>query len=399
MIKRRLVSLGFLMGAAFVFSGGITTANAQEAPAATPAPMPMALPVPGMAGPLAANAKPTSFDAGPLGTVYVNGVASGMFQWQDAIFPGDKESQVDLTNGQIFISKTDGLLQFFVEVGAYSIPDLGLPYIRANSAVGAFWGAMPQAFIKIVPSDSFSILVGKLPTLIGAEYTFSFENVNIQRGLLWNQENAVNRGVQVNYTAGPLSLAVSWNDGLYSNQFSWIWGSLAYTIDGSNSFSIIASGNTAHTNTSTLATPLALNNEQLYNIIYTYTDGPLTIQPYIQYTYVPKIASVGLLHSSSTTGAAIFVKYAITDTFTLAGRVEYITSTGSVANGAPSLIYGPGSNAWSFTLTPTYQQGIYFIRGEYSYVGANKTTPGFAMGPSLNDTTENRLLVETGVIF
>jgi hypothetical protein len=38
--------------------------------------------------------------------------------------------------------------------------------------------------------------------LIGAEYTFTFENMNIQRGLLWNQENAVTRGVQVNQTMG-----------------------------------------------------------------------------------------------------------------------------------------------------------------------------------------------------
>ena len=379
-------------------SAWTSTANAQDAmPAAMPMPMP--LPVPAMSGPLSGNPKPTSFDAGPIGNVYVTGVASGMFQWQDAIFPGDKESQVDLTNGQVFISKTDGLLQFFVQVGIYSLPDLGLPYVRANNIPGATWGAMPQAFIKIAPNDSFSILAGKLPTLIGAEYTFSFENMNIQRGLLWNQENAVNRGVQVNYTLGPIALAASWNDGFYSNQFSWLWGSVAWTIDGSNAISFVGGGNLIHTNTATFATPLALNNEQIYNIIYTYTDGPLTIQPYFQYTSVPKIASIGILHSASTTGGALLVKYSFTDNFSLAGRVEYISSDGTVANGAPSLLYGPGSNAWSFTVTPTYQQGIYFIRGEYSYVSASSTTPGFAMGPNFTDKTENRLLVETGVIF
>jgi Putative beta-barrel porin-2, OmpL-like. bbp2 len=37
-----------------------------------------------------------------------------------------------------------------------------------------------------------------LPTLIGAEYTFSFQNANIERRVLWNQENAVNRGIQLN---------------------------------------------------------------------------------------------------------------------------------------------------------------------------------------------------------
>jgi putative OmpL-like beta-barrel porin-2 len=112
-----------------------------------------------------------------------------------------------------------------------------------------------------------------------------------------------------------------------------------------------------------------------------------------------KIPSIGAFHSASTIGCAAFVKYAFNDNFSLAGRAEYISSTGTIANGAPNLLYGPGSNAWSFTITPTYQQGIFFARAEYSYVGASGTTPGFAMGPTFNDTSQNRLLFETGVIF
>jgi hypothetical protein len=52
---------------------------------------------------------------------------------------------------------------------------------------------------------------------MGAEYTFTFENMNIERGLLWNQENAINRGIQVNQTIGK-SASLSWNDGFYSNR-------------------------------------------------------------------------------------------------------------------------------------------------------------------------------------
>ena len=78
------------------------------------------------------NPKPTSFDAGPWdclrherGERYVP--VAGRH------FPGDKDRKSGLTNGQVFISKTDGFLQFFVQVGAYSLPDLGLPYLRANN--------------------------------------------------------------------------------------------------------------------------------------------------------------------------------------------------------------------------------------------------------------------------
>ena len=42
--------------------------------------------------------------------------------------------------------------------------------------------------------------------------------------LLWNQENAVNRGIQLNYTQDPLTFAFSWNDGFYSNRYTLALG-------------------------------------------------------------------------------------------------------------------------------------------------------------------------------
>ncbi|MGT2492307.1 outer membrane beta-barrel protein [Cupriavidus basilensis] len=50
--------------------------------------------------------------------------------------------------------------------------------------------------------------------------------------------------------------------------------------------------------------------------------------------------------------------------FKLPVRLEYIGSTGSAAGGAPNLLYGPGSAAWSFTVTPTYQYKRFFARAE-----------------------------------
>ena len=62
---------------------------------------------------------------------------------------------------------------------------------------------------------------------MGAESTFTYQNFNIERGIVWNQENAINRGIQVNQTVGRyLSGAISWNDGYYSNRYSWLSGSV-----------------------------------------------------------------------------------------------------------------------------------------------------------------------------
>lgn len=373
-------------------------------PSAPPAPS-----LPSMSSTLAANSSPTLLNAGPLGNVYVTGVVSGLAQVQDNRSLVDRTGQADLDNGMIFVNKTTGTLQYFVQAGAYSLPDLGAPYIRSKYAPGDFYGALPQALVKYVPNSTFSIEAGKLPTLIGAEYTWSFENYNIERGLLWNQENAVNRGVQVNYAKGPLTLAASLNDGFYSNVYSWIWGSVTDAVDKNDTVALIGGGNMAKTTINTTATPLLLNNEQMYNIIYTHLAGQFTFEPYVQYTYVPKDSRYGTTKNADTTGVALNVIYAFKPTakmgsLSLAGatlpvRLEYITSNGSPNSTDPSLIYGPGSNAYSLTITPTYQNKLFFARAELSYVKADRITDGDALGASGSANSQTRFLLESGILF
>jgi hypothetical protein len=350
---------------------------------------------------LEANPKPYRYALDGFGQVYVTGALSGLVQGQSNALPSDRTRQVDIDNAQVFINKPDGLWQFFVQVGYYSIPAVGVPYIRTTDATPTFFNPVPQAYVKVVPNDKFSVMAGKLPTLIGAESTFSFQNMNIQRGLLWNQENAVNRGVQVNYADGPLTLAASINDGFYSKQFRWVSGLASYALDKANTVAFAAGGNTHETDVSTTATPLLQNNQQIYNLIYTRTDGPWTIQPYLQYTRVPKLTQFGFNDSASTYGAAVLVNYDFGSDAAIAGirlpglklpvRLEYIGSSGS-----PNLLYGPGSAAWSFTVTPTYQNKRFFARAEVSYVGARKTTPGLAFGSDGNRHSQVRGLIEVG---
>ncbi len=155
-----------------------------------------ALTTPALTGPLVANPNPFTLDGGDFGNIYVTGAVSGlaMAQSNSSQAPGDTQTLIDFTNAQISVQKTEGFFRFYVQAGQYATPSLGLPYQRATTASAAF-GAIPVAYAKIAPTDNFSIVAGKLPTLIGAEYTFSFQNINIARGLLWNQEPAISRGV------------------------------------------------------------------------------------------------------------------------------------------------------------------------------------------------------------
>ncbi len=359
-----------------------------------------------MTAPLSANASPASFDAGPLGKVYVTGVASGLAFAQSNHSPFDRDATADLSNGQVFIQTTSGPVQFFIEAGAYSLPSLGAPYAKASPTTNNTYSALPVAYVKLQPTAEISVQIGKLPTLIGSEYTFTFQNMNIERGLLWNQEPAVSDGVQLNYVKGPVTASVSLNDGFYSNRYSWISGLFTYAFGSNDSLTFAGGGNLAKSHKSTTATPLLQNNGSIYNVMYSHTSGPWTVGPYFQYTTNRKITAGGATYTSSdTVSGAVLAKYSFTPEFSIAGRAEYIAASADACPAAAlncvqsNVLYGPKSKALSLTLTPTYQKGIFFIRGEGSLVSLSKVAPGAGFGTTGTDKTQVRALIETGFLF
>jgi len=244
--------------------------------------------------------------------------------------------------------------------------------------------------------------------LIGAEYTFSFENMNIERGLLWNQEPAISKGVQVNFTKGPLAFSLAWTDGYYSGTYTALSGNVTYTFKNSDTLVFAGEGNMAANPESSFITPVEQNNGDIFNLIYTHTQGNWVVMPYLQYSSSPNNS---VSFSGDAWGAAVLTKYNFTPEISLSGRGEYIKSDG-LAN---LLGYGVNSSAWSLTITPAYQKGIFFIRGEASYVGVNGyvhsvTVPavppvgsyvldGSGFGPTGNSGSQFRVMGEAGVVF
>jgi hypothetical protein len=380
----------------------------------TPAPLigqaapPGPLIAPSIIGPPSIPLPPPKYNLPLLGTVYLDGVGSGLGQWQNNPSPGNRVWEPDLSNGQFFLQKADGVFQFYTQFGAYSIAALGAPYISAATATlgqsppgfpsGNLWGWFPQGFAKIQATDNFSLVGGKLPTVIGAEYTFSVDNINIERGLLWNQEPAVTKGGQANYTIGPVLLQLSFADGFDSGVYNWVTGAVTWTMNSANSFEFVVGGNVGKTHIATLRTPLPQSNSQIYNLIYTYIADPWIIQPYFQATHVPAQPSLGWTTTANTFGMAVLGNYDLGGGFNLGGRLEYISSTGRVAT-APNLLYGPGSGAFSFTLTPCFQWSYFFARADFSWVKANNVVTGFGLGPNADGRSQTRVVVETGIIF
>lgn len=371
-----------------------TDAQTPAAPAAPAAPMPLS--TPSITGPLS-SLPPAVFDAGPFGKLSVNGFLSGMGLVQNNHIPGDNSTQAAISNAQVFIQKTDGWFQFYIQAGAYNIPALGVPFLSTGKTLNETFSPLPVAFVKLQAGKNTSIEVGSLPTLIGAEYTFTFENMNVERGLLWNQENLVNRGIQINQTMGKFTASISWNDGFYSNRYTWLTGSLAYA-NGPHTIAFVAGGNYSQTGFANYATPVQ-NNGSIYNVIYTYSKGAWIVQPYYQYTSVPTDAKIGIVKGASTNGGAILLSRAFSHGFSLPVRFEYILSSGNVAEDAVNLLFGPGSNGTSITVTPTFQYGGFFFRTDIAWAHASSYVPGDVFGSTGLANNQVRGMAEMGFVF
>jgi len=360
------------------------------------------LSTPAMSGPIGANPNPVSFDlpdwlgdAG--GKVYVGGAVTGLAYGQSNpthAANGDADSLIDLSNAQVFVQKTDGWLQFYAQFGEYSFPTVGVPYTKASSATNINFGNVPVAYLKLQGEgdfSAFSIQGGKLPTLVGDEYNFTFQNMNIERGQIWNIEPAVSTGVQANYSSGALSISVSWNDGTYSKKWDTMSGLVSYVLSPTDTIAFAASGNLGNPSFS------FLNSGSVYNLIWTHSSGNWVISPYIQYNDTPKAF---LAKGSSVIAGAVLATYSFTDNWKLSGRVEYLSESGTkgVFTTPDILGYGPGSSAVDVTVTPTYLWKQFFARAEISYISVSDLS-GFGFGVGGTKSDQFRGLFETGVVF
>ncbi|PYU64616.1 MAG: hypothetical protein DMG49_26175 [Acidobacteria bacterium] len=116
---------------------------------------------------------------------------------------------------------------------------------------------------------------------------------------------------------------------------------------------------------------------------------------------MPANTSLGILKSGSTNGGALLLTYNFKHGISMAVRPEYITSSGSATDPlALNLLgYGVGSNAFAFTVTPTYKKDGFFLRGDISVVDARNATPGLVFGAAGLNTKQVRGVVESGFMF
>lgn len=343
-----------------------------------------------------------------LGDWRLNAALTGLGVIQSNATGTNPRNLGDVSNAQLVIAKDSGLLQFFAVTGYYSMPDLSTSYQRAATQTRTTWGALPIAYASIAPSEAWSLYIGKLFTLGGAEGTFSYENINIQRGLLWGQTNSVSEGAQLNYKGTSWSTSLAWTDGADSGTYNWLGLSVSYKLSERTDLTAIWNGALSGNAANSALTPLLQNNSQISNLVYSFKGDTWGVTPYLQYSVVPANPSIGINGVSSTQGVGLLATYRFTPLIngqppkhntTLPFRLEYMNTRGDSGTSTNNLLYGPNSAAWTATITPTWQRGIFFARIEGSYVRALNPTPGAAFGPAGTSHSQARAMLEAGLLF
>jgi len=368
-------------------------------PSATPAPVATASPSPAPSS--------TSLTLGPLTidgvfsafTMFTSGVnATGALDTTTGV---DTNNLTDISNAFLIVNKASGTFRYGFAAGAYNIPVVGFALNKTtqDGANTSLYGALPSVYIEYAPTGSFNLQAGKLATMTGQESTYTYENMNIQRGIIWNMEPAVSRGLRGTITGSKFNGALEVNDGFYSGNRLGFEGQITNTPSASTTVEVVFMLPNASAPANTTA---SIANKQLIDPMLTYTTGKWQFLPYLLFVNAPKSAALGYTNDEHAFGAAFMSTYALSSTWSLPLRVEYGkngSAPGDTSLNANLLGYGPGSGAWTYTLTPTYRHGVFFARAEASDANVTNFTPGIAFGTSGTQSNQFRTGLEAGLQF
>lgn len=249
---------------------------------------------------------------------------------------------------------------FGLSFGQAWFPVVGLePFPKPDDANGAFSDSSNNfGLFEAYVEGKFSfvkVTAGRFATNIGGELPFTWQNVNIQRGLVWAGEPVWYDGVRVSADIGQFSVYAGVNDRDSSDGKMAFEGGVSVELPYSTSvsFNVLIPDKSDQWNTRTYN--LTVNFNYIKQL-------PLTL--YVDYLNTPQPGD-----DADSIGVALLGEYKFNDKISVGGRVEYVDNDKDGDN------YGIGADnsAWTFTITPKYQVNKYLsIRAEASYVDLDK---------------------------
>jgi hypothetical protein len=326
----------------------------------------------------------------PIGTINVNGALT-VYTIHSNNKADDKKTRYDVGSAIVSLSKSAEPFGFTLIGGAYATPVVGAGLLKTSEYTDPF-SPIPVAYLEYSPMKGLSVQAGKLPTIIGYESAFTYQNNYIQRGLVWNMQPVINNGVRLTYSTELFFVKLGVNDGFYTlskkDPKPALEASLGLTPikDGSIALNVIFPDKDSRPNDT--ADP---SNKRELNLVASYTLDKLSLGADLLYAEAPKSNKANVSEKAKASGVALHASYDLKP-FKLSGRIEYVKDN-SDAGGIDLVGLGDGNKGWTFTVTPAYTKGPLFLRGELSYVKADQP---FTQN---NKKDQTRVGVEVGFIF
>ena len=366
-----------------------------------------------MSGPTA-----IQIDGGPFGPLQVSGGFDGYGYFltqtnNNGNLPfTNKSNGADVGSALVELQKTDGELQFTVEVGA-SNSNTALGTAPTQTTVNYYTtGPLYAGYITVAPKGlPVTVSAGQLGSVEGFESGIDWNNSNLLTTEIYYVQNSQSRGVSANYTQGPINATVTFGDGYDTGVFNFIQALATYTINTTNALSVYVAGNLGTTGLNTFGygdTTTAVYGAQYVNsrmagAYYSFTMGNLNLVPEAQYQYAKPNARVGITKSTYNFGAALFADYTFgTSPYSIGAWGEYWTSKTSSQDNINWFI-GPNSEGFGASVTPTWQYKDLFARADAGYLYLTRRTDAEGNKYGYGDSGTHRGvftgMVEAGVLF
>lgn len=353
---------------------------------------------------------PTTVNAGPLGTLDFSGGIDGFFYGisgtgANSVLGNGKATGAEVRVLELKVVKPTGLVQFTIDVKPDDSVYFGV-HPSSLSTNTFTLGPIYAAYVTLAPTKNFNISVGQVYSTEGWESSTDWKNANIIDSPLYYVENSSSRGVAATYTQGPVSGTLTYGDGFDSGVFNVIQGLVTYSFNDDNALSLYGTTNIGRTGPNTFAYGngktgtgypgynAAYVNSTMIGGYYDYTNGNLNLVPEVQYIYSKVDHKLALDKFTSNLGAELISDYQFGKSpWSLGGQVFYYSNVGPEAwyLNAHSAGIGVG-------LTPSWQQGHVFVRGEAGVMHLTSLGTG-GFGDSGSDRNQVIGLLEAGLTF
>jgi hypothetical protein len=368
-----------------------------------------------MSGPTA-----IQIDGGPLGPLQISGGVDGYGYYLNETNDNgnlpftNKSNGADVANALVELQKTDGILQFTVEIGSNGgAITLGAGGPGQTSISTFTTGPLYAGYITVAPTNApFTISAGQVGSLEGYEAGIDYLNAVQLTTAIFYVQNSQSRGVSGTYTAGPVSATVTFGDGYDTGVFNFIQALVSYTINPTNVLNVYGAGNLGTTGVNATIYgggtvggygPEFVNSDMV-GAYYSYTLGNLNLVPEVQFQYAKENAKIGITKGTYNGAAALFGDYSLgsTSPYSVGAWVEYFTSHTSAADETDWFI-GPDASGVGAAVAPTWQYKDLFARANagYIYLTNNKGSDGSKYGYGNNGTGRGEFVgtLEAGLLF